>query len=251
MLRSLYLAATGMMVQRKKLDVLTNNIANAETTGYKRDRLLSRSFKDMMIERTGDPYIVSILSEVGPQNTGVHIDEIYTDFTQGSSEETGRLTDIAIEGRGYFAISTPAGERYTRDGSFNVSTEGYLVTSDGHPVLGTNGLIRVGDGAFSVDSQGNVTAGGAFAGKLRIVAFADEGDLRKIGGNLYINFTNQAVTPATGYTVKQGFLEASNVDIAREMVDMMEVSRTYETNQRMVKMLDESLGKAVNEVGRV
>jgi len=82
MLRSLYLAATGMMVQRKKMDVLTNNIANAETTGYKRDRLLSRSFKDMMIERTGDPYIVNILSGVGPQNTGIHIDEIFTYFLQ-------------------------------------------------------------------------------------------------------------------------------------------------------------------------
>lgn len=250
MLRSLYLAATGMMVQRKKMDVLTNNIANAETTGYKRDRLLSRSFKDMMIERTGDPYIVNILSGVGPQNTGIHIDEIFTDFLQGSLEQTGRLSDIAIQGDGYFAVSTPAGERYTRDGSFAVSSEGYLVTSDGYPVLGTNGFLRVGSGTFSVDGQGNVTAGGTAVGRIRVVTFADPTGLRKIGDNLYINYSNQAQV-AGAYTVKQGYLEGSNVDIAREMVDMMEVSRSYETNQRMVKMLDESLGKAVNEVGRL
>lgn len=251
MLRSLYLAATGMMVQRKKMDVLTNNIANVETTGYKKDRLLSRSFRDMMIERTGDPYIVSILTEIGPQNTGIHVDEIYTDFANGSMEETGRLSDLALQGSGYFVVSTAAGERYTRDGSFTVSTDGYLVTADGNPVMGTNGRIKVGTGKFTVDAQGNVTVNGATAGKLRVVSFADEGGLRKIGNNLYINYTNQAVGTAAGCTVKQGFLESSNVDIVREMVDMMEVSRTYETNQRMVKMLDESLGKAVNEVGRL
>jgi flagellar basal-body rod protein FlgF len=251
MLRSLYLAGTGMMVQRKKMDVLTNNIANAETSGYKSDRLISRSFKDMMIERTGDPYIVRIMSEIGPQNTGVHVDEIYTDFTGGNMEETDLSTDLALQGNGYFVISTPAGECYTRDGSFTVSTEGYLMTADGNPVMGTNGRINVGTGNFAVDSQGNVTVNGTAVGQLRLVSFADQAGLRKIGNNLFINFTNQAVQPATGCTVKQGSLETSNVDIVREMVDMMQISSTYETNQRMVKMIDESLGKAVNDVGRV
>ncbi len=251
MLRSLYIATTGMLVQRKKMDVITNNVANIETNGYKKDRLLSRSFQDMMIQRIGDPAIISMSTTVGAQNTGVHIDEITIDFTQGSMENTERLSDLALQGSGYFVVSTPNGDRYTRDGSFAVSSDGYLVSGDGYPIMGTNGRIQVGNGKFAIDDQGNVTVDGKITNKLRIAAFADETGLRKTGFNLFINYTNQAVGTPAGTTVKQGYLEGSNVDMATEMVEMMEVSRTYDTNQRMVKMLDESLGKAVNEVGRV
>ena len=99
MLRSLYTAASGMLVQRKKMDVITNNITNVETTGYKKDQLLSRSFKDMMIERINDPAVINISKTVGPLSTGVHVDEITTDFAQGNMENTERLTDLAIQGR--------------------------------------------------------------------------------------------------------------------------------------------------------
>ena len=250
MLRSFYIASTGMLVQRKKMDVITNNITNSETTGYKKDQLLSRSFKDMMIARINDPAVINISTPVGLQNTGVHIDEVITNFTQGNMEETGRLSDMAIEGSGFFAISTTAGERYTRDGSFGVNSQGYLVTADGNYVQGENGRILVGSSKFSIDGQGNVTVNGASAGKLKIVTFADSAGLRKEGNNLYYNYNTSAVANGQ-YNVKQGFLEGSNIDIAQEMVDMMAVSRTYDTNQRMVKMIDETLSKTVNDVGRV
>lgn len=250
MLRSLYIAATGMLVQRKKMDVITNNITNVETTGYKKDQLLSRSFKDMMIERINDPAVIGISRTIGPLSTGVHIDEIATDFMQGNMENTEKLTDFAIQGNGFFAVSTANGERYTRDGSFGLNSEGYLVTADGNYVLGESGRIHIGAMKFSVDEQGNVSINGVSAGRLKIVTFTNPEGLRKEGNNLYINY-NAGVSQTGQYSVKQGFLEGSNVDIAREMVDMITVSRTYETNQRMVKMLDESLSKAVNEVGRV
>lgn len=250
MLRSLYIATTGMMVQRKKMDVITNNITNVETTGYKKDQLLSRSFKDMMIERINDPAVVSISKAVGPLNTGVHIDEISTDFAQGNMENTERLTDFAIVGQGFFAVSTPAGERYTRDGSFGLNSEGYLVTADGNFVMGENGKIHIDGTKLNVDAQGYIYVNGVSAGKLKIVNFTDPAGLRKEGNNLYYNY-NTGVSQTGQYNIKQGFLEGSNVDIAREMVDMIAVSRTYETNQRMVKMLDESLSKAVNDVGRL
>ena len=251
MLRSLYIAATGMLVQRKKMDVITNNITNVETTGYKKDQLLSRSFKDMMIERINDPAVVSYSTYVGGQNTGVHIDEVATDFAQGNMEGTERLSDLAIQGPGFFTVNTAAGERYTRDGSFGVNSEGYLVTADGNYVMGVSGKIRVGKGKFTINEQGVVTVNGTPAGKLKIVTFADTKGLRKEGNNLYSNYNSTIAQTTAQTTVKQGYLEGSNVDIAREMVDMIAVSRTYETNQRMVKMIDESLGKAVNEVGRV
>jgi flagellar basal-body rod protein FlgG len=251
MLRSLYIAGTGMLVQRKKMDVLTNNIANVETTGYKTDTLLSRSFKDILIERMNDPAVINISNSVGPLNTGVHIDEVVVNFTQGNMEETERLTDLAIDGPGFFTVATQDGERYTRDGSFGINNEGYLVTADGYYVQGAGGAINVGLGGFAVDAQGNITVDGTSAGQLKIVNFEDLTGLRKTGNNLYANYTGQAVLQTELGTVRQGSLEASNVDITRQMVDMMEISRTYELNQRMVKMIDESLGKTVNEVGRV
>lgn len=251
MLRSLEIAGTSMLVQRKKMDVITNNITNIETSGFKKDQLLSRSFKDMMIQRINDPNVLYVSNDVGPLNNGIHIDEVRTDFVQGNLEPTERLTDFAIQGSGFFVVSTPNGQRYTRDGGFSVNSQGYLVNNDGHYLMGTNGRVQVGNGQFSIDDQGNVKVGGANVNKIRLVDFDDPNGLRKEGNNLYYNYTNQNVITPKETIVKQGFIENSNADVSREMVDMMEVSRTYETNQRMIKMLDESLSKTVNEVGRV
>lgn len=251
MLRSLEIAGTNMLVQRKKMDVITNNITNIETAGFKKDQLLSRSFKDMMIKRINDPNVLYVKKGVGPLNNGIHIDEVVTDFVQGNLEGTQRLTDLALQGSGFFVVSTPNGQRYTRDGSFTVNSQGYLTNNDGHYLMGTNGRVHVGEGKFSVDDQGNVTVDGSVVNKIRVVDFNDPNGLRKEGNNLYYNFSGQNVLTPKETVVKQGFIENSNADISREMVDMMEVSRTYETNQRMIKMLDESLGKTVNEVGRV
>lgn len=251
MLRSLEIAGTSMLVQRKKMDVITNNITNIETAGFKKDQLLSRSFKDMMIQRINDPNVLYVSNDVGPLNNGIHIDEVRTDFEQGNLEPTERLTDLAIQGSGFFVVSTPNGQRYTRDGSFSVNSQRYLVNNDGHYLMGTNGRVQVGDGGFSVDDQGSVRVSGTNVNKIRLVDFNDPNGLRKEGNNLYYNYTDQNVVTPKETVIKQGFIENSNADVSREMVDMMEVSRTYETNQRMIKMLDESLSKTVNEVGRV
>ena len=251
MLRSLYIASTGMLVQKQKMDVMTNNIANIETIGYKKDTMISSSFKDLFIERTNDPNIISISNDVGLQNTGLHVEEIAISFKQGSIEETQRLSDLALEGSGFFVVSTQQGERYTRDGSFGVNKEGYLVNADGLYVSGENGRILVGDNEFAVDENGGVFIDGLQVDRLKIVSFSDAAALRKQGSNLYYNFGNAQVLAATDTTVKQGFLENSNVDMAQAMIDVMAVSQAYQTNQRIVKMLDESLQKTVNEVGRV
>ena len=248
MLRGLYTAATGMTVQRNKMDVLTNNIVNASTNGYKQDELISSSFEEVLIERTNDPYVVNTSSEVGPYSFGTHIDEIYTDFAQGSMEETGTVTDLAISGEGFFAVETPDGERYTRAGNFSVDQDGYLVTSDGDYVLGDNGRLNVGTGGFAVSSDGTVTADGEVRGTLDIVQFEDTTGLRKQGENLYYSLDGEIPTEADGKVI-QGYLEGSNVDIADEMVDMISVYRTYEANQKILTMTDETLGLAVNDLG--
>lgn len=254
MIRSLYTSGTHMVVQRKRMDVVTNNIANVETAGYKTDKLLSRSFSDLMLSRVGDPAVLSERSGVGPLNTGVHIDEVVTDFSQGSVQHTERLTDVALVTEGFFVISTPDGDRYTRDGSFHFDAEGYLRTSDGFNVMGEGGIIQVsnaGEGV-TIEAGGNIVDADLNAvAKLKVVDFENYEDLRKMGNNLFLNYTNQPVQDVESYEVRQGYLEASNVQMAIEMVDMLQLYRSYETSQRMVRMVDETLQKSVNDVGRV
>jgi flagellar basal-body rod protein FlgF len=245
MLRSLYISASGMLAQRKTMDVLTNNLANVDTPGFKRDSLLSRSFRDVYLSRINDPEGND--GGIGPMNWGIHADTISTDFQEGPLEGTGRTADLALAGDGFFVVETPQGLRYTRSGNFQVDSAGYLCTSEGYYVRGTSGRIRVGSQGFAVDLAGNIaSAGGNY--RLQIVKFADNAALRKAGDNLY---SGPAVAQLANCDVLQGYLEGSNVDMATEMVSMMTVSRNYEANQRMISMLNETLQKTVNEVGRV
>jgi flagellar basal-body rod protein FlgF len=146
MLRSLYIASTGMLAQREKMDIVTNNIVNVDTTGYKKDTLISKSFKDMMIQSMNG-------TDIGNLNTGIHVDDVVTSFDQGVLEQTDRLSDVALEGDGFFVVNTQDGIRYTRDGAFAVTSNGYLVNSEGNYVQGTNGNIYVGSGDFAIDEQ--------------------------------------------------------------------------------------------------
>ena len=245
MIRSLYTAATGMLAQQEKMDVLVNNITNIGTTGFKKDGLVTSAFESMLIQRIGDGSATAI----GEMSLGTKIEQQYTDFTQGAMEQTDRELDFALNGDGYFVISGPKGTMYTRDGNFTVSFDGYLVTNDGNRVMGADGAIYVGSGSVALDESGNIAVDGTAAGTLRIVAFLDNTGLNKVGNNLYT--TTQAPVLPADMAVKQGWLEGSNVDMATEIVEMMSVNRTYEINQRIIKMLDETLEKTVNEVGRV
>ena len=251
MLRSLYIAGTGMITERSKMDVITNNIANIETVGYKKDQMISRSFSDLLLEQINDPNIINQRTEVGPLNTGTHIDEIVTDFTQGSLEFTEENTDLAIQGDGYFSVLTPQGIRYTRSGNFAVDSNGDLVTQEGYYVLGQDGgRLHIGTDEFSVSGKGTIMAGSQTVGTIRLVAFQDQTVLRKTGENLYTTYNNSQPAQVATASIKQGYLENSNVDMATEMVDMLATNRAYESNQRIVKMVDESLGKTVNDIAR-
>lgn len=251
MVRGLYTAATGMMVQRNKMDVLTNNVVNAETAGFKKDTLLTSTFDEVMIKRINDPSVnVFGGSNVGTYSSGTHVDELVTDFSEGSLERTDRSTDLAIVGDGFFTVETPAGERYTRSGNFAVNSEGYLVTQDGYYVLGDNGRIYTGSDQFSVTEDGSITGSLAGGDTLKIVTFEDQGMLRKEGNNLYYIYGNSLPGSATDAVIRQGMQETSNVDLADEMVDMITVYRKYEASQKIVSMTDDTLGMAVN-LGKV
>ena len=250
MVRGTYIAGTGMLLQRRLMENITNNITNADTTGYKKENVVSHSFDSVMIERIKDTHVVGYTRLVGPLNLGTQIDQLYINFEQGSLEGTERSTDLALIGNVFFVMQTPAGERYTRNGAFYIDEQGYLADGEGNYLLGENGPIYVGGLNFTVDVLGGVWVDDEFVDRIRVASFADNESLRKQGSNLYYALENpEAETQA--YGIRQGFLEISNVDIAREMVDMLSVYRTYETNQRMLTMLDEITGKAVNEIGRL
>ena len=250
MVRGLYIAGTGMMLQRRHMEVITNNIANADTTGFKKEHLVSHSFDEVLVRRINDPSVVRQTRLVGPLNLGTQVDQLYVNFAEGDLEGTERSTDLALVGDAFFVVQTQDGERYTRSGAFYIDQLGYLVDGEGNFLLGGNGPIYVGGLDFTVDNTGGVRVGEDFVDTIRVASFADNGSLRKQGSNLFFSLdAPQAV--ANQHSVMQGYLEISNVDIGREMVDMLSVFRTYESNQRMLSMIDETVGKAVTEIGRL
>ncbi len=252
MIRGLYLSGTGMLTQRNKMDVITNNIANADTPGFREEKMLSRSFKDMLLERQNDPAVVRAEREVGPLGTGIHVDEITLSFTQGAVEQTELSTDMAIEGDGFFVVNTPNGERYTRAGNFHLTSEGKLVDSEGNSVQGTGGEITLQSDRFIVKANGTIydENTGNEVGKLRIVEFTTPENLREEAGTRFYAYGDAGMKDAEKSQVLQGYIEASNVDTAQQMVDMIIASRAYESSQKAVGMIDETLDSAVNSIAR-
>jgi flagellar basal-body rod protein FlgG len=251
MVRGLYTAATGMIHQARRLDTVANNIANISTRGFKKDQVINRAFDDELVLRLGRGQ-TALNRYIGTINHGVYAERVVTSFEQGSLQHTGENTHVAIKGQGFFTVITQEGERYTRDGGFMLDSLGRLVTADGWLVAGQGGPIFLGTQDFVIDSQGNVMVDGVYVDRLRIVNFQDLQALRKVGHNLYTN-SDPNTNPAVGFEgeVLQGFVEGSNVDVVKEMVDMMTATRNYESNQRIIRMIDESLSKTVNELGRV
>lgn len=261
MLRGIYTSASGMLADQRRLDVVANNLANAGTTGFKRETTVSKSFTDFLIQRVNDDDAVSrnLPPQVGRLGIGTYIVNTATRLTTGSLQPTGNSLDVAISGDGFFAVNTPQGVRYTRQGSFRQNAEGTLVTPDGHEVLVDGSPVQAEGGALSITADGDVMAFGQSLGRLSVVTSQELGALRKEGSGLWAQAGEAGdfatlVTPsetAGSYQLKVGFLETSNVQSVTEMVEMMTTMRSFEANQRALQAQDETLQKAVNEVGRV
>jgi flagellar basal-body rod protein FlgF len=260
MIRGLYTAVSGLITQEAKQQVITSNLANINTTGFKADNLAIKKFDDVLIQNY-DKILGgrNVRNEIGSISLGSRIDETNTIFTQGMLQQTDNPTDFAIEGRGFFTVSrnTINGENqiyYTRDGQFHVNSQGYLVNSSGDNVLGMDqgtgivGPIIVGNANISKDAANNIYLNGANSYRLSMVDFDDYSTLTKVGDNL---FSGNDPNGNDNINVKQGFIEKSNVNIINEMINMMTVMRTFESNQKIIQAMDETLGKVVNEVGTV
>ena len=244
MVNGLYTARNGMMLLQEMMDNTAHNLSNANTTGFKKS--LMASIAQVDIERNDELKL--------HQDEDHQMSENYIDYSQGSLLRTENPLDLALESSGFFEIETENGIRYTRNGSFTLNGMGYLVTLQGHKVLGEDGQpINLEEASeFHVSASGRVYGNGKEAIKLSIVDFEDKrAELGREGYNLYYSKTGAEPQQALNATVKQGFLESSNVSVIDSMVEMIRFQRNYEANQKSITSTDETLSKAVNDIGRV
>lgn len=270
--RGYYMAASGMISQQRRQEMITNNVANANTPGYKADQASLRSFPELLIQQMNThrlPVQESINKRtkqpIGTLNTGVYVQELTPNFSQGPIRETEMVTDMAIvdgdypdeAGAVFFKVQNNAGDiRYTRNGNFQVDGAGYLTTNDGHYVLDRADNPIFTDGLdFTVGADGSIQLGNDLT-PLGLAYIANTNDLTKEGMDLFnpdpgnAEVLDPAVAGAT-YTIQQGFLEGSTVDPAQSMVEMIQAYRNFELNQRVLKEFDSTMEKTVNVVGRL
>jgi flagellar basal-body rod protein FlgG len=281
-IRGWFTGASGMRAQQWRLDAIANNLANVDTNGYKRDVAAFKAFPELLARRQSDDGVymhpfgsADVAPIVGKMGTGVELNELFTVFEQGALKETTSDFDLALDGKGFFSVNTPWGERYTRNGSFHLGKEGYLVTKEGYQVMGENGPIRVKENNFQIDKNGGVWINAAIEDDpevmvsrqnnnwedtvqhdtLKLVEFDLDRYLEKKGSSLYAE--SETSGPATIIEegkrpqVLQGFLETSNVNPVMEMVQMIEVNRAYEANQKVIQVEETALGTLINQVARV
>lgn len=242
-----------MLVQELRQELIGNNLANVNTGGYKSRGATLQTFPEVLLYRLNEKGT----APVGYYTHGVMLDRTHDDFSPGKLEETGRSTDMAIVQPGggeqpvFFVVRYGGGEAYTRNGEFRVEENGYLVTPEGYPVQGWYGAIYTGSDDFSVDTTGRVIIDGRVADTLLVVTFEDPGLLERRGDNLYLAPAELQPLQGVNYQIRQGWLESSNVDVVKEMVDMLSVLRAYEVNQRIIQAKDQLLAKSVTEIGGI
>jgi len=239
-----YVGLSRQMTLRRELDVVANNIANADTTGFKVEQLL---VGEEVGERARNAFVRPGVSFVLDNGVG-------RDYGQGAMEETGRSLDFAIEGEGaFFKVQDGNGEAYTRDGAFTLDPTGRLTTQHGQAVLGDSGEIVLDTtlGAVSVGADGTITQNGQVTGRLSVVRFDSLGALEKSGDGLYRNASNSTPVEATDAQIRQGMLEGSNVNPILEITNLIEIQRAYESVTRMIENTNDLSRRSVERLGRV
>lgn len=257
MLRGLYTAWTGMVNEQKRLDVISNNMANADSVGFKDERVTSQAFDQVLAIKVRDGSEAYHNETIGHLSLGVKIGEVYTDYSQGSVRQTNGTYDVALSGSGFFTLNVvdKAGNThtcYTRNGQFTVTKDGLLVDSEGNAVQGEGGDITIDPStkSVSISRSGQIFADGQLVDTLKITDFEDYDYLSKYGDTMYEAVSGATEKDAVAETL-QGYTEQSNVQVVKEMVDMITVTRAYEANQKIIRSYDSMLDRAVNEVGKI
>lgn len=276
-MRDLWVPLSGAIAQQKRVETIANNVANANTAGFRRDDI---AFKEYLVALEEGHYDIDLPNKewapadfyrsYGAEHAMVKIDGVYTDHTQGQLSPTNNHFDFALHGPGFFEVLTPSGVRYTRQGNFTLNAEGQLVTTDGHLVLSRpqhqatlddqaqdprERIINVGNNVPTINLRGEIYVNGQMQGQLAVAEFHDKHALKKQGHSLFINphpdnkkQFDQLNSPKTA--IHQGFIESSNVNAVREMSDLINAHRSFEAIQRVIKTYDDISSKGVNEISR-
>lgn len=238
---TLLISLSHQLASYRSMDVIANNLANMSTPSFKREAV---KFEELVVQ------VPPSEGETGVQRISFVADNgVVRDLNEGRLENTGATFDVAINGNGFFAVQTPNGERYTRNGHFTLDGAGQLVTSTGETVMGDGGAITITaeDGQINISSDGTVSGRQGQISKLKLVDFADERALVKEGNNLYV--TDQQPTAATGYRLAQGTLEASNVQPVIEISKMIDVMRAYQATASLTESHEQLLREAIDKLG--
>jgi flagellar basal-body rod protein FlgG len=257
---AIYTATSGALAYQMRLDVLSNNLSNMGTVGFKEDRTVFRAYLPASQDPISENLQTTLMSEEPTtlesyqiSNSLVAFEGTTTDFSPGQLKQTGNAFDLAIDGNGFFCIQTPGGVQYTRKGNFTLNHEGVLANQEGLPVLGNGGKIEFIDGKdFIVDKEGNISIDGEEIDTLKIVNFTAPHSLEKVGNTLFAPTGPGIIEEkAEGFGINQGFIELSNVNAIRVMLEMIEVLRGYESYKKVIQSVDDVTSKAINEVGQL
>lgn len=241
MIKGIQSAKAAMIAQSTRQDITANNLANVQTTGFKRDRLFQTDLMDAQsgVESNGELALRQL-------------QKVVTDFSQGALHPTSAPLDVALQGEGFFVVSDGQQTYYTRSGHFELSAEGKLITAQGYAVQGEGGEILLPAGQVTIGTRGEIAVDGRMVAKLKVVALDNPGDLIKAGGAMLFSKGGAAQERKAGGTiVQQGFVETSNVDAMREMVEMIAIMRNYQVSAKALQAEDEALLKTVTDIGRV
>lgn len=226
------------------MDVASNNLANVDTAGFQRQTAHIYAFPQRQVTRIHQGQTRNL----GTLGTGAFVDGSRSSFAPGILRTTQNPLDLALVGPGFFAVATPEGTRYTRDGRFTINASGLLTTLDGHVVRGEKGPIYVGEGEVLFTETGDVLVDGEVVDKLLVVEFNDRDGLIRRGANLFEAAPEAGDPFRYPAVLAPGVIELSNVNVVREMVNLINIQRAYEANQKVVQAFDESLGKIINDV---
>lgn len=248
MIKGLYSAASGMVAMEARMDVVANNVANAATPGFRRQRDVQVGFHDLFFKQLQN---AAVLNTVRGPGGGTRFIATYTDTEPGPLTVTGDPLHVALQGPAYIGVTTPQGERFTRSGAFTVDADGELATPDGYKVQGAGGgPVFIGEGPVTIDALGTVSVNGEPAGQLRLVEFEDPRLLVRTGQSLYAASEDalDRSAPAVATQVVQKSLEQSNVQAPRELLDMTLALRAYQANERVISAVDSTVSRLIDQV---
>lgn len=259
-MKGIFTPLSGAVAQERVLEVLSNNLANLNTTGFKGDSVTfevlnpepEKNYKTPLPPANYKVNFDDLMPLIGNEIKYVGVSGIERDLTQGPVINTRNKTDLMIEGKGYFTVMTTEGVRYTRDGSFSLNSDGVLTNKAGHPIQGEKGSIYLRSGQFDVNHLGEVYQDGQLIDRLLIVDIPDARALERAGGNLLIfGGTEDGIARIDAPVIRQGQLEGSNVNAIKSMTSLIMAHRSFEAYQRAVKNYDSMMEKSSNTIGEV